>query len=252
MTKCTFCYANLIDSATLTPSSQDPSFPVTNIQHRWITKTWRSVSSGGTLSANIVIDFTTPKSVRAFFLFPHNFSPQAVVKIQANTTDSWGSPAIDQTAVLGKIIYYFWNTPQSYRFWRVVITDPNPVTTYLEIGRMFLGNYFEPSINISNNYQLLYADSSDIMVSDGGQITSAQKARYKTYQIKFETLPAADKNALVNIFSERGKALDWIFISNRDDVQNTFVYCRFSTDLNIEHLWGEQYFNVSFSIEELR
>jgi len=252
MTKCTFCYQNLFDSATLSASSQNPSFPVINLQHRWCTKTWRSASGVGTLSANIVIDFSVAKSVKAFFLFPHNFSSQAVVKIQANSTDSWDSPAVDQTATLGSVVYYFWSSAQSYRFWRVTITDSSPITNYLEAGRIFLGNYFEPSINISNAYQLVYTDPSDVMISDGGQITSAQKTRYKTYQIKFETLPVADKNTLVNIFGERGKALDWVFIIDRNDMQNTFVYCRFSTDLNIEHLWSEQYFDVSFSIEELR
>jgi hypothetical protein len=35
-------HVNLIDTATLTYSTQHPSFPASNIQHRWFVKPWRS------------------------------------------------------------------------------------------------------------------------------------------------------------------------------------------------------------------
>ncbi len=250
MTKCAFCYQNFFDTAILAASSQNPNFPAINLQHRWITKTWRS--AGPVSTANIVIDFSVPKSVRAFLLFGHNFPSSVIVTIQANTTNSWDSPAVNQNAVSGGIFYWFWDSEQVYRYWRVVITDLDPSLEYFEAGRIFLGNFFEPNTNLSNAYQLTYLDPSEVIISDGGQLTSSQKTRYKKYRVQFEAITSSDKNSLVNIFSDRGKALEWIFIIDRDNLQNTFCYCRFSSDLEITHIWGEQYFDVSFSIEELR
>jgi len=37
-----FCYSNLVDSATITYSSQNPNFPASNVTHRWQTRTWHS------------------------------------------------------------------------------------------------------------------------------------------------------------------------------------------------------------------
>jgi hypothetical protein len=40
-------YINLLDAATLTPSSEHLSFPASNVQHRWFVKPWRSKYGAG-------------------------------------------------------------------------------------------------------------------------------------------------------------------------------------------------------------
>jgi hypothetical protein len=57
-------HVNLIDAATLTYSTQHPSFPASNVQHRWFVKPWRSRYGTGSgwglfrvIASNRVITF---------------------------------------------------------------------------------------------------------------------------------------------------------------------------------------------------
>jgi hypothetical protein len=253
MTNCTFCYTNLWDLATLTPSSQQTNFPVSNTQHRWLSKTWRSATGSGTLTANIVADLgSSPQSVQAFFLKNHNFSPSATVKIQANTTNSWTSPPVDVTLTLAELIVYFWSTSKTYRYWRVYVEDTAPVTNYLEIGRIFLGPYFTPSVNLSIDYQKTFEDPSDLLLSDGGQLSTNQKTRYRTLQIQFQYLPPDDVTEFETMFLTCGLGKELFFTRDRDSGISTSMYCRISSTPTITHVFMEQYYNLSMSLEELR
>jgi hypothetical protein len=253
MTNCTFMYDNLFDAAVLTPSTQNNNFPVSNIQHRWFTKVWRSADDTGTLTENIVIDLgASPGAVWAFALKKHNFSSSAVVRIQANASDSWGSPSVDVTLSLADLLVYFWSSAQTYRYWRLDMVDSAPVGAYLEIGRLFLGAYFSPSINMNNNYKKRISDPSDLNWSDGGQIVTNQKTRFHQYDISFEYLPPADLAEFETMFNDRGVGREFFFCRDRDLPLTTTIYCRMNRDMEIEHVGLEQFYNVTMGIEELR
>jgi hypothetical protein len=69
-------------------------------------------------------------------------SDTAVVKIQANATDSWGSPAVDQTLTIDNtymVASHYFSTDQSYRYWRVVIEDVGNPYGYVELGMVWFG-----------------------------------------------------------------------------------------------------------------
>ena len=253
MTNCTFLWKNKWDLATLTPSTANPLFPVSNTQHRWHTFTWRSVDDTGTLTESIVADLgASPPAIQAFVLKNHNFSSSAVVKIQGNATDSWGSPSVDVTLTVANLITYFWSTPQTYRYWKIDIVDSAPVGAYLEIGRVFLGPYYSPSVNLSKNYKRSYEDPSDVMYSDGGQIATNQKTRFRTMSMKFEYMPAVDADAFDEMFVDRGVGRELFYTRDRDLASTTTWYVRFSTKPTIDHVFGEIYYTIACEIEELR
>ncbi len=106
---------------------------------------WRS-SSLETPSF-LTIDLGSAKNVKAVCIFNHNITSGAtVLRLLANTSDSWGSPpfTLNLTHATGPILAYL---DQTYQFWRVEVTDSGNSDPYIEIGELFLGDYFEPSRN---------------------------------------------------------------------------------------------------------
>ena len=252
MTNCTFFWENLFDKATLTASSANPNFPVSRIQHRWHVRTWRSADGAAPLSANIVIDLGSAKAIQSLIIKNHNFSSSAVVKIQGNAANDWAAPAVDVTLTIADLITYFWTAEQEYRYWRLLMTDASPVTTYLEIGRLFLGPYFSPSINLSNDYTVRHFDPSGVDFSDGGQITTSQRTRFRVMDMSFLLIPPADLAEFEDIFADRGIGREFFFTRDRDLASTTTIYARMATPLQITHIHRDQLYDVAFSIEELR
>jgi hypothetical protein len=254
MTNCTFLWDNKWDIASLTPSTENPLFPAINTQHRWHTRTWRSINNTGTLTESIVADFgASPPAIQAFAIKKHNFSPSAVVSIQADDDPAFGSLDIDVEVPVAELMAYFWLAPQTpYQYWRVLIVDIAPVAAYLEIGRIFLGPYLSPSINMSIDYKKSTEDPSDVMFSSGGQIVTNQKTRYRTMDMKFENLPSVDADLFDAMFIDRGVGREFFFTRDRDLPSTTTMYVRFGSKPTIDHVFGENYFNVSCALEELR
>lgn len=254
MTNATFLWDNLWDESTLTASSQNPLFPAINTQHRWHTRVWRSATGAGTLTESIVADLGSAQAVQAFALKNHNFSSSAVVKIQANTSDSWtGTLPVDVTLTLNSdIMTYFWSAAQTYQYWRLYIVDSAPLTTYLKVGRVFLGPYFSPTVNLNKTYGKGYNDPSDIMESDGGQISTSQKTRYKDMSMAFEYITPADLASFEEMFESRGFGLPFFFTRDRALGNTTTMYVRMPSKPQTTHIERDQIYSVSLEIEELR
>lgn len=163
-----FLSNNLIDAATLTASTENAQFPVSNINVNFRTKTYRSTSN----SDNIVIDFGTAESCDHFAIvdnWQNGFGVTAIT-IEANATDSWGSPAFTTTATLdntfGVSIKAF-SSAQSYRFWRIVMTS---TLGYCEVANMFLGTADTVVTNgLGYNWTYLNKDLSSVSTSRYGQ-----------------------------------------------------------------------------------
>lgn len=98
---------------------------------------WRAT---GDTSERIVIDFGSPQNITSFVMQDHNFTSGASVKLQANASDSWGSPSYDSgDLTIQDPIYTY--PDQTYRYWSPVIADPSNPDGYVEVASMFLGVY---------------------------------------------------------------------------------------------------------------
>jgi len=209
-----FMWKNRWDDASLVASSSESGFPVTNTQHRWHTRTWRSESgfTGGPADVYIKADLGNSHNINTLIIKNHNFSMLESIdglRIQANDSDAWGAPAFDKpvTMTSGLIIKFFSNT-QNYRYWRLVMTDTLNPDTYLEIGRIFLGSYFEPYYNFQSR-KPSFLDLSTVKRSTGGQISSDQKPRYRAWSYSFGAITASDFDTFWEMWQEVGKSKDY-------------------------------------------
>ncbi len=100
MTTPRMLYRDEFQDGTLTVSTEAVDFPKENLQNELRTKTLRSTA---VTAEWWLFNFgATPPIINAIALIGGNLYSEAVdIRIQANGTDSWGSPAVDEVITIG-------------------------------------------------------------------------------------------------------------------------------------------------------
>ena len=139
-----FLSNNLVETAVLTASTENAQFPVSNIQQDFRTKVYRSTSN----TDNVVFDLGSIEPVDYVGIADNwqNGFGVSTITIEANATDSWGSPAFSTTLTFDSKfgIGIKSITEQSYRFWRFSFTS---TLGYCEVSNLFIGK----AVNIDTN-----------------------------------------------------------------------------------------------------
>jgi len=188
-----FCHANRVDAASITASSELSTLPATNVTQIWKSRVWRAT---GCASEWIKFDFGAAAAVRAFVLVGHNLTAAATIKIQANATDVWTSPSIDQVVTYHAAnLVYLWTTDQPYRFWRVTLADPGNPNGYVEAGRIFLGQTTTPDRNYAS-WAREPVDPTVITRSYDGAESFDRRTAYDALTFEFEKVLATAFDAL--------------------------------------------------------
>lgn len=247
-----FLWENLWDTGTLTYSEQNSNFPATNTRHRWHTRAWRSLNVTG--DKWLKVDLGSAQDILAFAIKFNNFQTGATVKIQGNATDAWGSPSYEAilTPINNDIMVHFPTSLQSYRWWRLLMNDAGNPDGYMTVGRIFLGSYDALSKNFDRKYSVTMQDPSLISMSEGGQISSIQRAKFEAIGYHFGEITKLDKNSLQSIFDDRGIAKNFFITQDADDAYASTHYVRFVKNLKTIHVLRDAIFNVDIIVEELR
>lgn len=102
----------------------------------------------------IVIDLGSAQEIKALALYDHNFTSGVTLLLEGNTADAWGAPAFSEAVTYNadKILHYL-SSAQTYRYWRLSVTDTSNTDAYIEIGELFLGSYLELTYNFAYDPQ---------------------------------------------------------------------------------------------------
>lgn len=139
-------YTNLIKNtpATLTPLTEATDYDADNLFSDNYSEVWRSTAAGAS-AQTIVADFGAAVSISACALGNVNIRSSATVKIQGHTSDSWGTPDVDETINVSALdgyrrnLYHDLASSYSKRYWRLSVTDNGNPDGFIEIGEWFLG-----------------------------------------------------------------------------------------------------------------
>ncbi len=137
---------NHILTSTITASNSDSNFPVSNLKLDPTVKEWKYTIAQPSVET-IVFDLGSAKAVD-YLLLASNVLESAGfdrIVLEANTSDSWGSPAFTSgnvdTTVDGKL-YYALSSTQTYRYWRLSVSK-QAGGTYVGFSNIFLGQSTE-------------------------------------------------------------------------------------------------------------
>lgn len=149
-------------SVTITPSTEDASYPKAGLYDSNPAKPFKFTATTGT----IVFDFGSAVEIDLVAIVHHNLDAAlANVKIQGNATDAWGAPSLDQTITIPA--YEADGFPvnpwkdlsaltNSYRYWRLSFGTANSVN--IQLGQVWLGG---TKRSLTKNIQWGFQESVD-------------------------------------------------------------------------------------------
>ena len=210
----------------------------------------------------ITIDIGTAENIDSFAMF---FDPKAsigvssaaTVKIQANASDVWTSPSVDVTLSLDATYdtyTQYWSSDQSYRYWRIYISDPTNANLYVELPVAYLANAVtlsqspdlgfldalaDPSVKKENNYGHAYYDVYPIR---------------RTFDMSFTALSASDMESLQEVYRRVGNTEPVVISIDSQavtfDKDRFTLYGRITGGLDSENLFYNYFTAPSLTVEE--
>lgn len=230
-----------------------------NITKESTREVWRSADVLTT--QEIVIKAELKTQIDTFAILGHNFTPGAVVRVQANIDDVWVAPPFNQVVIVDEevnnLVIANDGFGAEYEFYRVTILDPANPCGYVEVGRIIGGRAFTFTQNedITDNYQIGYKDESESMRTQGYFRASNENVTVRTFSANFSKLfsiTGQDDNFRgFRKFRKYVKTTrPFLTILDRDNVR-TFNMWGQLTDLPSESFGVNQFASMPISIEEV-
>lgn len=201
-----YCTAS---ATVVTASNINPNFPTTNLKNPLRSKRVRT--SDGTTTLEIVFDMITSEDINsAVLLWPKEdgirLSETATIKVQANATNVWTSPTVDETLTVNNtymVASHYFTSGQSYRYWRVVIEDAGNPYDFIELGLVWLGTSLDIG-NAENGFEFKQIDPSQTMSNDFGHQYTDEYPLRSILQINYRLLEYTTVQVLENAYRLNG------------------------------------------------
>lgn len=247
-----------LDETDVTASDEDANFPASNLKHAFRSKRWRSPTL---TSSNVVFDIQTAEPIdTVVLLWPKEdgitLSNSAIVKIQANATDVWSSPSVDQTLTIDndyEVCSHHFSTDQEYRYWRLVIEDPGNPNGYLELGVIWLGKSIDIE-NAQNGFKFSRTDRSKKTRTEFGNVYSDLYPTLTSVDFQYEFLDYDVIQVLDNAFLTNGSTEPVLVVFDEDatvsDKDHFLIYGLFDDSFSMDHVMYD-IFNTQLSIQEI-
>lgn len=159
----------------------------------------------------IKIDCGLPLNIRAVIICGPDrngtlkISQGATVKIQGNNTDNWTAPTYDQSLtwddeLMIKISSVDFNS-SPLRYWRIYIVDPSNSQGFIELGTVFIGNYFEATRGaVVYPLTQVREDNSERYQSENGTRFHEIRPISQTYEASWEHLTKTELESLEKVW----------------------------------------------------
>lgn len=189
-----FFYNNLVDTATITASTENLNFPKTNLVDPRRSKVFRSTTN----SDNLVFDFGSAKDIDTIFVVdnPRSSFTLTSLSLDLNSTNSWGSPPFTQSVTLSNTfgVGYSIFSQQSYRYARVNLAS---TAGYCELPKIFIGKSLDIGRGPSFNWNYQDKELSLFKENRYGQKFIDVISRQKVFNLQLNLL---DKDMLDKLF----------------------------------------------------
>jgi len=219
-------YKNLIDDYMLQISSEQGNFPAENLQDIHLINTWRTNSPE---EQYIKIDAgagntITPKCVA---IAKHNLTSGATIKLQANSSDSWGSPPLDETISHAvDIMTKIFANLTGYRYVRYYFHDPTNPDGYIEIGRPSFGGYLQLP-PIAPDPEIPYGTTTRVSTSITGQPYADKGYKFRQLKVHYPMISESERAQIKSMWNEveNDKPVFLLLWEDSLDIERP-LYCR--------------------------
>ncbi len=171
-------------------------------------------------------DLGLSSNPRAFALMgpanqPLQISSTATIKLEGNETDTWTGPSYSATLTHDERGIYLENSAgfhtEGLRYWRLKIQDEDNPNGYVQIGVVFLGDYWEPT---TAGCQFPWVEEqveySDVSQSESGADFVDVRDATISFKFSIDFLTLSEKEALEAIY-QRFRLSEPLFVSADPD-----------------------------------
>jgi hypothetical protein len=195
-----FYSGNLVDTATITPSTVNLNFPVSNIVDPRRTKVFRSTSN----TSSLVMDFSETSEIDSVFLVdePRNGFGISSVNLLLNATSDFTSPAHTEAITLSPThgVGFKKFIQQDYRFAKLELTS---TLGYCELSKIFIGKAIDLGRGPNFNWSYQDKDISTIKENRYGQRFVDVITRQKQFNINMNLLNKDQMDKIFQIYDEK-------------------------------------------------
>ena len=223
-----FLYTFDFDSATITSSSEATNYTDDNVVNDLVGKKWRTTAD---TAEWLKFDLGAATNIKEIGLFGHNFTSGATIRIEAHATDLWDAPSysLAMTYNADKMVSFI---DQTYRWWRITFADAANPDTYVEVGRVCAGVYYEATVNIENAFARTRHDPSKKLKTEGQQTYHLKKSKYWTYDFSFRLITRTQQESFRTMFDSIGNTEPVVVSLNPDDYPSAdSIYAEMTTPL---------------------
>lgn len=271
---------NAANIATISTSTTAGTLVAANMLTDIKSQVWRSTGT----SAAITATWTAGQSIDSVILPYSNLTKDATMRVRgyANSTDVVGvaTPLFDSTLYCcpytsASIFGWDTNIPGVDNFGYggavyasafigaealikkiyIEISDTTNSSGYIEVGRIVIGNYWEPTYNSDYGLSLNYEDRSSHNRNDGGDLMTDIQTRSKTITFSLSQFNASDREKLMKIYRSNGTSTP-VYISffpedtDKNLEQDYQIYGKFDNLPPMALQWIDRY-SVSLTIKEI-
>jgi len=243
-------YDNPADSAIVTATSTAGNLGVGFLKTDIKAEPHRSVGTSTTLT----LEWTRPQIIGAVVIPRCNFTAGATMRVRVYQKQLGGELLVDSGIKypcpgpgLGEFTFDAPTISNSFSYgsdtkavvWlagkhvgqRVVIdiTDPNNPDGYLDMSRLIVGSYWEPTYNGAYGATYTPVDTSENYRTEIGDLRSDRQIKHNKLNVPFEMMPARDRTRMTQIVNYVG-ITRFLFVSLFPDQvetalsQDTMVY----------------------------
>lgn len=247
-------YNNEVYNATITSLSENPYYLWDDaLNDTRLTRYGRTL---GDASEYIQFTYASTIDVDYVYISNTNITTGATVKIQANATDVWTSPSVDQALTYDSDNLYFihsFATTQTYQYWRIVVEDSTNPDTFIQIAYVFLGSKLVmPGMNPDAIIPLL--SNAQIEKSVSGHLFGDKRVILKGGRVVFPVVEESERKAIVKMFRQ-ADLTDPVLILFWEDNLDVEPPLYSAITSNIEPAKNPHSglnYNISFEFEEIK
>jgi hypothetical protein len=216
----TFAWDNKADAAIITAGSQLATLPGSNVQTPLLVEPWGTAA--GVKNSFLVFDMGAAVTLQILAVLGTNLTSAATYRLRSSNADPnvTGAVLYDSTLLAAGVktgygaIYKTIVGAAAARYWRLDLADAT-VADNLQIGRVFLGPYWQPAAGQLWDWSVASIDDSELSQTYGLQVHADELPKRR--QIEFMLDFMSEDEAYGSVFAmavAKGRTRDILVVPN--------------------------------------
>lgn len=217
-------------AATLSGGSWSTASPLLNLINPLLGSKARTTDDAAA-SSTILIDLgATARAIRCVAALAHNISSAGTIRARGYSDSGYTTlvSGADTTAVTAwpssftaadvsdypKNWIYCFTTAKTARYWKIEISDTSNPDSYIELGRLWLGEAFEPAVSVVYGASLGYESRDLLEESLGGIVWGEKRTPRRTTSISFPNISNTEKQRALIMQKTLGTTGELLWVMN--------------------------------------